>query len=216
MWVISSCAVMFHLWNTQAVNAVGAGLFSDVATVQTPASVPAAVEHVEEMRPDSVGASTAHSTPTSLALRWTEPNCHGAEITGYNIDFGEEQPLSIGRTNFHVLENLHSDTTYRYDLYKNMTYKLIIIFSSISYKCFCCVPGYECKQWIAWVLVPLAQFLSSGHGLCLLNPRCWSVWWLALRVWSWNGETGFRTVMAHTTACTCKLRWTGTGIVTSM
>ncbi|XP_053361693.1 fibronectin type-III domain-containing protein 3A-like isoform X2 [Clarias gariepinus] len=97
----------------QAVNAVGAGLFSDVATVQTPASVPAAVEHVEEMRPDSVGASTAHSTPTSLALRWTEPNCHGAEITEYNIDFGEEQPLSIGRTNFHVLENLHSDTTYR-------------------------------------------------------------------------------------------------------
>ncbi|KAF5907674.1 fibronectin type-III domain-containing protein 3A-like isoform X1, partial [Clarias magur] len=97
----------------QAVNAVGAGLFSDVATVLTPASVPAAVEHVEEIRPDSVGASTAHSPATSLALRWTEPNCHGAEISGYNIDFGEEQPLSIERTNYHVLENLHSDTTYR-------------------------------------------------------------------------------------------------------
>ncbi|MCJ8733922.1 hypothetical protein PDJAM_G00229210 [Pangasius djambal] len=97
----------------QAVNAVGAGLFSDAATVKTPASVPAAVEHVEEIGTDSPGAGTAHSTATSLALRWTEPKCHGAEISGYNIDFGEECPLSVGRTNYHILENLHSDTTYR-------------------------------------------------------------------------------------------------------
>lgn len=95
---------------------MGAGLFSDVASVITPASVPAAVEHLEEIGADSVGAGTAHSTATSLALRWTEPKCHGEEITGYNIDFGEEHPLSVGRTNYHILENLHSDTTYRYRL----------------------------------------------------------------------------------------------------
>lgn len=103
---------MFFFSNTQAVNAVGAGVFSDVATVKTPASVPAAVEHVEEIGTDSLGA---HSTATSLALRWTEPKCHGAEISGYNIDFGEEHPLSVRRTTYHILENLHSDTTYRYN-----------------------------------------------------------------------------------------------------
>ncbi|KAK3535479.1 hypothetical protein QTP70_016899 [Hemibagrus guttatus] len=97
----------------QAVNAVGAGLFGDVATVKTPASVPAAVEHVEEIRADTLGAGTVCSTSNSLAVRWTEPKCHGAEIFGYNIDFGEEQPLSVGRTNYHILENLQSDTTYR-------------------------------------------------------------------------------------------------------
>lgn len=99
-----------YFCRVQAVNAVGAGVFSDVATVKTPASVPAAVEHVEEIGTDSLGA---HSTATSLALRWTEPKCHGAEISGYNIDFGEEHPLSVRRTTYHILENLHSDTTYR-------------------------------------------------------------------------------------------------------
>lgn len=112
---------MFFLSNTQAVNAVGAGLFSDVATIKTPASVPAAVEHVEEIRTDFLGTGTARSTSTSLALRWTEPKCHGAEISGYNIDFGEEHPLALGRINYHVLENLHSDTTYRYNLYEDIT-----------------------------------------------------------------------------------------------
>ncbi|XP_046705382.1 fibronectin type-III domain-containing protein 3A-like isoform X1 [Silurus meridionalis] len=97
----------------QAVNAIGAGLFSDVATVQTPASIPAAVEHVEEIGTNSLGVAPAHNTATSLAIRWTEPKCHGAEISGYNIDFGEEHPLSVGRTNYHILENLQSDTTYR-------------------------------------------------------------------------------------------------------
>lgn len=110
---------MFFLSNSQAVNAVGEGLFSDVATVKTPASVPAVVENVEEVGTDSVGADTARSTATSVALKWTEPNCHGADISGYNIDFGEEHLLSVGRTNHHILENLHSDTTYRYNIYES-------------------------------------------------------------------------------------------------
>uniref|UniRef100_A0AAR2KZA4 Fibronectin type-III domain-containing protein n=1 Tax=Pygocentrus nattereri TaxID=42514 RepID=A0AAR2KZA4_PYGNA len=97
----------------QAVSAVGAGLFSDVATVTTPASVPAAVEHVEEMREGPLGDVMAHSPATTLALRWKEPNCHGAEISSYNIDIGEELPLSTGRTSYHILENLQPDTTYR-------------------------------------------------------------------------------------------------------
>lgn len=118
---LTSYTTVFFLLNTQAVNAVGAGLFSDVATVKTPASVPAAVEHVEEINADSLGGGTVCSTSNSLAVRWTEPKCHGAEISGYNIDFGEEQLLSVGRTNYHMLENLQLDTTYRYDLYENIT-----------------------------------------------------------------------------------------------
>lgn len=117
--------------------------------MKTPPSVPAAVEHVEEIRADSLATGTVCSTANSLAVRWTEPNCHGAEISGYNIDFGEEQPLYVGRTNYHILEHLHSDTMYRYNLHENIAIAIIlpkIIVSSISSKLYCCVPGYEYKQ----------------------------------------------------------------------
>uniref|UniRef100_A0A8B9L7V6 Fibronectin type-III domain-containing protein n=1 Tax=Astyanax mexicanus TaxID=7994 RepID=A0A8B9L7V6_ASTMX len=97
----------------QAVSDVGAGLFSDVAMVTTPASVPAAVEHVEEMRAEPLDDVMPRSSATTLALRWKEPRCHGAEISSYNIDIGEELPLSVGRTSYHILENLQPETTYR-------------------------------------------------------------------------------------------------------
>ncbi|KAL6480058.1 hypothetical protein MHYP_G00110910 [Metynnis hypsauchen] len=105
-------ATEYHC-RVQAVSAVGAGLFSDVATVTTPTSVPAAVEHVEEMREGPLDDVMAHSPATTLALRWKEPHCHGAEISSYNIDIGEELPLSTGRTSYHILEDLQPDTTYR-------------------------------------------------------------------------------------------------------
>ncbi|KAG5852165.1 hypothetical protein ANANG_G00059530 [Anguilla anguilla] len=93
----------------QAVNVAGAGLFGDIAMVTTSPSVPAAVRLVEE-----VGGETLPGPASScLALRWEEPCCHGAEITGYNIDFGEQLPLSVGRINSFVVENLQPDTSYR-------------------------------------------------------------------------------------------------------
>ncbi|XP_035265119.1 fibronectin type-III domain-containing protein 3A-like [Anguilla anguilla] len=93
----------------QAVNVAGAGLFGDIAMVTTSRSVPAAVRLVEE-----VGGETLPGPASScLALRWEEPCCHGAEITGYNIDFGEQLPLSVGRINSFVVENLQPDTSYR-------------------------------------------------------------------------------------------------------
>ncbi|KAJ8338343.1 hypothetical protein SKAU_G00373090 [Synaphobranchus kaupii] len=93
----------------QAVNVAGAGLFGDVATVTTSPSVPAAVRLVEEVEEETVPDPAS----SCLALRWEEPCCHGAEITGYNIDFGEQHPISVGRINYFVLENLQPDTTYR-------------------------------------------------------------------------------------------------------
>ncbi|XP_066505199.1 fibronectin type-III domain-containing protein 3A-like isoform X2 [Hoplias malabaricus] len=105
-------ATEYHC-RVQAVNVVGAGLFSDVATVTTPASVPAIVEQVEEMREELLNEVMTRSSPTTLALRWKEPHCHGAEISTYNIDIGEELPLSVARTCYHILENLQPDTIYR-------------------------------------------------------------------------------------------------------
>ncbi|MBN3322966.1 FND3A protein, partial [Atractosteus spatula] len=96
----------------QAVNVAGAGLFGEVATVTTPASVPAAVPLVEELGEEALPAPLP-CPHTCLAVQWKEPCCHGAEITGYNIDFGERQPLSVGRTNYCVLENLQPETPYR-------------------------------------------------------------------------------------------------------
>lgn len=100
---------------SQAVSVVGAGLFSDVATVITPASVPGAVDEVEELGEEALLDVMAHNPATVLALRWKEPPCHGAEISSYNIDIGDKLPLSVGKNAYHILENLQPDTTYRYE-----------------------------------------------------------------------------------------------------
>ncbi|KAJ8394377.1 hypothetical protein AAFF_G00045880 [Aldrovandia affinis] len=97
----------------KAVNVAGAGLFGDVAMVTTSPSVPAAVRLVEEVGEENLSEILPGPASSCLALRWEEPCCHGAEITGYNIDFGEQLPLSVGRTNSWVLENLQPDSTYR-------------------------------------------------------------------------------------------------------
>ncbi|KAI1898925.1 hypothetical protein AGOR_G00077410 [Albula goreensis] len=97
----------------QAVNVAGAGLFGDVAMVTTSPSVPAAVRLVEEVAEETLPDTLPGPASSCLALRWEEPCCHGAEIIGYNIDFGEQVPLSVGRTNYYVLENLQPDSTYR-------------------------------------------------------------------------------------------------------
>ncbi|XP_033906453.3 fibronectin type-III domain-containing protein 3A-like [Acipenser ruthenus] len=96
----------------QALNIAGAGLFGEVAMVTTPAAFPAAVSVLEVLEEDSLPAPLP-SLSTCLAVQWQEPCCHGADIIGYNIDFGERQPLSVGRSTSCVLENLQPDTTYR-------------------------------------------------------------------------------------------------------
>lgn len=85
-------------------------MFGDTAAVTTPASVPAAVSvlhFVEDQLEVPLPLSTC------LAIQWEEPCCHGSEITGYNIEYGEKQLVTVGRRSSHILENLQPDTLYR-------------------------------------------------------------------------------------------------------
>ncbi|KAJ7420451.1 hypothetical protein WISP_48387 [Willisornis vidua] len=95
----------------QAVNVAGVGLFGDTSVVTTPASVPAAVAVLHLLEEEQLDISAPFST--CLAIQWEEPCCHGAEITGYNIEYGEKQLVTVGRSTTHVLENLLPDTLYR-------------------------------------------------------------------------------------------------------
>ncbi|XP_063277539.1 fibronectin type-III domain-containing protein 3a-like [Prinia subflava] len=95
----------------QAVNVAGVGLFGDTGVVTTPPSVPAAVAVLHLLEEDQMEISPPFST--CLAIQWEEPCCHGAEITGYNIEYGEKQLVTVGRNTTHVLENLLPDTLYR-------------------------------------------------------------------------------------------------------
>ncbi|XP_014743501.1 PREDICTED: fibronectin type-III domain-containing protein 3a-like [Sturnus vulgaris] len=95
----------------QAVNVAGVGLFGDTGVVTTPPSVPAAVAVLHLLEEDQMEIPPPFST--CLAIQWEEPCCHGAEITGYNIEYGEKQLVTVGRNTTHVLENLLPDTLYR-------------------------------------------------------------------------------------------------------
>ncbi|KAK1196998.1 FND3A protein, partial [Pygoscelis papua] len=95
----------------QAVNIAGVGLFGETAVVTTPASVPAAVSVLHLLEEDQMEISLPLST--CLAIQWEEPCCHGSEITGYNIEYGEKQLVTVGRNTSHVLENLLPDALYR-------------------------------------------------------------------------------------------------------
>ncbi|XP_026558821.1 fibronectin type-III domain-containing protein 3A isoform X2 [Pseudonaja textilis] len=95
----------------QAVNLAGPGLFGEISTVTTPASVPAAVAVLNLLEEDQLEGPLPLST--CLALHWEEPCCHGAEIIGYHIEYGEKQVLTVNKATSHVLENLQPDTFYR-------------------------------------------------------------------------------------------------------
>uniref|UniRef100_A0A8C0GM53 Fibronectin type-III domain-containing protein n=1 Tax=Chelonoidis abingdonii TaxID=106734 RepID=A0A8C0GM53_CHEAB len=95
----------------QAVNIAGVGLFGDIGVVTTPASVPAAVSVLHLLEEDQMGIPCYLSA--CLAIQWEEPCCHGSDVIGYNIEYGEKQLVTVGRVTSHILENLHADTLYR-------------------------------------------------------------------------------------------------------
>ncbi|XP_034341676.1 fibronectin type III domain containing protein 3C1-like [Arvicanthis niloticus] len=92
-----------------AVNRAGVGLFGGTAKVTTPGTVPAMVSMVQEIE----NKVPAKLSPTCIAIRWEEPDCHGSPITGYNIEYGDKKIVTVKRVTEYVLENLQPNTTYR-------------------------------------------------------------------------------------------------------
>ncbi|CAH2224926.1 fibronectin type-III domain-containing 3A isoform X1 [Pelobates cultripes] len=106
-----SPAIVYYC-RVQAVNIAGSGLFSEVVACLTPASVPAAVTSLWGVKEEEI--ESAHYCPsTCLAIQWEKPLAHGSEITGYTIDYGEKQTITVGKISSYILEHLQPDTTYR-------------------------------------------------------------------------------------------------------
>ncbi|KAG9491830.1 hypothetical protein GDO78_000368 [Eleutherodactylus coqui] len=106
-----SPAIVYYC-RVQAVNVAGAGFFSEVVPCLTPASVPAAVTNLWEMKEDET-ESPHYSPSTCLAIQWERPCDHGSEITGYSIDYGDKQTITVGKSLSYIIEQLQPDTTYR-------------------------------------------------------------------------------------------------------
>lgn len=96
----------------QALSVVGPGPFSEVVACVTPPSVPAIVTCLQEISDDDV-ESPHYSPSTCLAISWEKPCDHGSEILAYSIDFGDKQPLTVGKVTNYIIDNLQPDTTYR-------------------------------------------------------------------------------------------------------
>ncbi|XP_051823918.1 fibronectin type-III domain-containing protein 3A-like isoform X1 [Antechinus flavipes] len=98
-----------YFCRVQAVNMAGIGMFGGTGIVTTPASVPGAMALPRLLE----GKIPLPLASTCLALQWDEPNCHGSEITGYNIEYGDRQIVTVDRVTSYTLENLQPDTVYR-------------------------------------------------------------------------------------------------------
>ncbi|XP_029462382.1 fibronectin type-III domain-containing protein 3A-like [Rhinatrema bivittatum] len=96
----------------QAVNVAGVGLFGDTSVITTPASVPAVVSALQVLDKEHM-ENPCTSLSTCLAIQWEEPCCHGSEIIGYNIEYGEKQLANVSNITSYVLDNLQPDTLYR-------------------------------------------------------------------------------------------------------
>ncbi|XP_053404660.1 fibronectin type-III domain-containing protein 3A-like isoform X3 [Mercenaria mercenaria] len=91
-----------YAFRVQAINSAGHGLYSPVATCQTPPSSPSAVISIR-----------ASSAATSVQLIWKEPHDNGSEIYAYNIDIGEKQLICVSAVTEYTLEELTPETTYK-------------------------------------------------------------------------------------------------------
>ncbi|KAM8954041.1 fibronectin type-III domain-containing protein 3A-like [Pelodytes ibericus] len=105
-------AASTYYCRVQAVNTAGAGLFGDTALVTTPASVPAAVSYLH-MVDEELLEATPSSPSECLAIAWKEPCSNGSDITGYNIEYGEKQLLTVDCVTSCILQDLIPDRTYR-------------------------------------------------------------------------------------------------------
>ncbi|XP_048837704.1 fibronectin type-III domain-containing protein 3A isoform X2 [Brienomyrus brachyistius] len=106
-----------YYFRVQAVNAMGAGPFSETTSCQTPSSVPAAVGSIQALSEPELlkdpGPDAVYCPSSCLGLRWEAPCDHGAEIISYIIDLGERQPIQVGRITRYIIQHLQPDTSYK-------------------------------------------------------------------------------------------------------
>ncbi|XP_050295748.1 fibronectin type-III domain-containing protein 3A isoform X2 [Anthonomus grandis grandis] len=91
-----------YYFRVQAFNAAGAGPFSCVVSVDTPAAAPSAVSILR-----------SEVTPTTIALLWAEPACNGAEILFYNIELGDRVIETDGPVTEYTIEDLQPEVQYK-------------------------------------------------------------------------------------------------------
>ena len=84
-------------------------MFGGTAKVTTPGTVPAMVPMLQEVE----NKVPAKLSSTCIAIQWEEPDCHGSQITGYNIEYGDKKMVTVKRITEYVLKNLQPNTTYR-------------------------------------------------------------------------------------------------------
>lgn len=132
----------------QAVNVAGAGPFSEVVACMTPASVPAVVTCLQGLSEDEV-ESPHYSPSTCLAISWEEPCDHGSEILGYSIDFGDKQPITVGKVLNYFIDGLQPDTTYRYALHSYLTALQVFNINAGNLKshCFLCQQAIKSRSF---------------------------------------------------------------------
>nr|DBA20876.1 TPA: hypothetical protein GDO54_017616 [Pyxicephalus adspersus] len=119
----------------QAGNIAGTGLFGDTAVITTPPSIPAAVADLQVVDEELL-ETPLPSSSECLALQWTDPCCHGSDITGYTIEYGDKQQVTVDNVTSCILTNLIPDRTYRFNTIYNgpcHTYKVQRLNESTTY-----------------------------------------------------------------------------------
>ncbi|XP_017858644.1 PREDICTED: fibronectin type-III domain-containing protein 3A isoform X4 [Drosophila arizonae] len=86
-----------------ASNAAGAGPVTDAVCVSTPAAVPGA--------PQMLGYEF---TSQEVTLNWTTPASHGADISNYNIEYGERTIATPDACTRYTVTGLTPETSYKF------------------------------------------------------------------------------------------------------
>ena len=87
------------------MNCVGAGAFSPIASITTPAAVPGAVLSIRSI-----------PQITSLHLMWKQPVENGSEIEAYNIELSDcSELIAVENILEYIVNGLLPNTTYKYE-----------------------------------------------------------------------------------------------------
>ncbi|CAD6998471.1 unnamed protein product [Ceratitis capitata] len=91
-----------YYFRVNATNTVGVSKWSTSITARTPASVPAAPQ-----------IKDCEFTANKAVFNWTEPECNGAPITAYNIEYAENLLTTTNANTNYTITELIPETTYK-------------------------------------------------------------------------------------------------------